>query len=76
MLLYFRLSISYDIISSKINDKPNDFDFDIFNCPLLDGNVLCAQMTAAIDAFSALSKSNDILIFKQIFFNFQQTARL
>ena len=33
------LSISYDIVSTKIYDKRGDFDFDIVNFPFLDGDV-------------------------------------
>ena len=35
-----RLSISNDIVSTKIDDKHDDFDFEIFNFPFLDGDVL------------------------------------
>ena len=33
------LSISNDIVSAKIYDKRDDFDFDIVNFPSLDGDV-------------------------------------
>ena len=33
------LSISNDIVSTKIYDKQDDFDFEIVNFPLLDGDV-------------------------------------
>ena len=33
------LSISYDFVNTKIYDKRDDFDFDIMNCPFLDGDV-------------------------------------
>ena len=33
------LSISNDIVSTKINDKRDDFDFEIVNFPFLDGDV-------------------------------------
>ena len=33
------LSISNGFVSSKIYDKRDDFDFDIFNLPFLDGDV-------------------------------------
>ena len=33
------LSISNDIVSTKIYDKPDDFDFEIVNFPYLDGDV-------------------------------------
>ena len=37
--LDLHLSISNDIVSTKIYDKRNDFDFDIVNFPSLDGDV-------------------------------------
>ena len=33
------LSISNNIVSTKIYDKRDDFDFEIVNCPFLDGDV-------------------------------------
>ena len=33
------LSISNDTVSTKIYDKRDDYDFDIFNFPFLDGDV-------------------------------------
>ena len=37
--LDLHLSISYGFCSSKIDDKRDDFDFDIVNFPFLDGDV-------------------------------------
>ena len=37
--LDLHLSISNDIVSTKIYDKPDDFDFEIVNFPFLDGYV-------------------------------------
>ena len=37
--LDLHLSISNGFVSSKIYDKRDDFDFDIVNFPLLDGDV-------------------------------------
>ena len=37
--LYLHLSISNDIVSTKIYDKRDDFDFEIVNFPFLDGDV-------------------------------------
>ena len=37
--LDLHLSISNDIVSTKIYDKCDDFDFDIVNFPFLDGDV-------------------------------------
>ena len=33
------LSISNDIVSAKVYDKRDDFDFEIVNFPFLDGDV-------------------------------------
>ena len=37
--LDLHLSISNDIVSTKIDDKRDDFDFEIVNFPFLDGDV-------------------------------------
>ena len=37
--LHLHLSISNDIVSTKIYDKHDDFDFEIVNFPFLDGDV-------------------------------------
>ena len=37
--LDFNLSNIYDIVSSKIYDKRDDFNFEIVNFPFLDGDV-------------------------------------
>ena len=37
--LDLHLSISNDIVSTKIYDKRDDFDFDFFNFPFLDGDI-------------------------------------
>ena len=37
--LDLHLSISNDVVSSKIYDKRDDFDFDMLNFPFLDGDV-------------------------------------
>ena len=39
MLLDLHLSISNDIVSTKIYDKRNDFDFEVVNFPFLDNDV-------------------------------------
>ena len=39
------LSITNDIVSSKIYDKPDDFNFEIVNFLFLDGNVPCSPST-------------------------------
>ena len=38
-LIDLYLSISHDIVSTKINDKRDDFDFEIVNFPFLDCDV-------------------------------------
>ena len=38
-VLDLHLSISNDIVSTKIYDKRDDFDFDIVNFSFLDGDV-------------------------------------
>ena len=38
-LLDLHLLISNDIVSTKIYDKIDDFDFEIVNFPFLDGDV-------------------------------------
>ena len=40
--LDLHLSISNDIVSTKIYDKRNDFNFEIVNFPFLDGDVPCS----------------------------------
>ena len=37
--LDLHLSISFDIVSTKIYDKRDEFDFEIVNLPFLDGDV-------------------------------------
>ena len=37
--LDLNLSITNDIVSSEIYDKRDDFNFEIVNCPFLDGDV-------------------------------------
>ena len=40
--LHLHLSISNDIVSTKIYDKRDDLDFEIVNFPFLDGDVPCS----------------------------------
>ena len=40
--LDLHLSISNDIVSTKLYDKRDDFDFEIVNFPFLDGDVPCS----------------------------------
>ena len=39
---YLDLSITNGIVSSKVYDKPDGFNFEIVNFPLLDGDVPCS----------------------------------
>ena len=69
--LDLHLSISNGFVSSKINDKCDDFDFDIVNFPFLDGDVLrstsyggyisqlirFARMSSHVADFNARNKS-------------------
>ena len=41
-ILDLHLSISNDIMSTKIYDKRDDFDFEIVKFPFLDGDVTCS----------------------------------
>ena len=43
--LDLHLSISNGFVSSKINDKRDDFDFDIVNFPFLKGEVSVLNLT-------------------------------
>ena len=38
-LLFLNLSLTNGIVSSKIYDKRDDFNFEKVNCPFLDGDV-------------------------------------
>ena len=51
-LLGLDLSITNGIVSSKIYDKRDDFDFEIVNFPLLDGDV---PRSPCYDAYTATS---------------------
>ena len=47
--LDLQLSISNDIVSTKIYDKRDDFDFEIVNFPFLDGDVPHSTSKNCID---------------------------
>ena len=53
--LDLNLSITNGIVSSKIYDKRDDFNFEIVNFPFLDGNVLCSPSYGIYIYFSAYS---------------------
>ena len=36
------MSISYDIVSTNVYDKRDDFDFEIVNFQFLDGDLTCS----------------------------------
>ena len=48
-VLDLHLSISNDIVSTKIYDKRDDFGFEIVNFPFLDGDVLCSTSYEGLD---------------------------
>ena len=50
--LDLHLSISNDIISTRIYDKRDDFDFEIVNFPFLDGDV--PRSTSYVNSFVLL----------------------
>ena len=64
------LSISYGFVKTKINDKRDDFDFDIVNFPFRDGDVprsasygvyisqliRLARMSSQVDDFNTRNK--------------------
>ena len=68
--LVLHLPISNCVVSSKIYDKCDDFDFDIVNFPFLDGDVPCrpsygvyisqlmrfARVCSYVDDFNSRSK--------------------
>ena len=57
--LDLNLCISNDIVSTKINDKRDDFDFDIVSFPFLDGDgVYISQLIRFARASSNLSDFN------------------
>ena len=73
------LSISNGFVSSKIYDKRDDFDFDIVNFPLLDGDVprhpsyrvyislliRLAQVCSHVDDFNTRNKCLTAKLLKQ-----------
>ena len=60
--LKLHLSISKDIVSTKINDKRDDFDFEIVNFPFLDGStsygVYISQLIRFDRAYSYVADLN------------------
>ena len=50
--LDLHLSISNDIVSTKVYDKRDDFDFEIVNFPFLDGDV--PRSTSYVNSFVLL----------------------
>ena len=75
------LSISNGFVSSKIDDKPDDFDFDIVNFPFLDGVVPCrpyygvyiselirfARVCSHVDDFNTRNKCLTAKLLKQVY---------
>ena len=59
--LDLHLSVANGLVSSKIYDKRDDFDFDIVNFPFLDGDVPCrasrfARVCNHVTDFNARNK--------------------
>ena len=68
--LDLNLSIHNDIVSTKIYDKRDDFNFDIVNCPFLDGDfprrpsygvyisqlIRCARASSYVTGFNNRNK--------------------
>ena len=50
--LDLHLSISNDIVSTKIYDKRDDFDFEIVNFPFIDGDVPALHPMESISLYS------------------------
>ena len=49
--LDLHLSIFNDIVSTKIYDKRNDFDFEMVNFPFLDGDVPRSSLYLSTHSF-------------------------
>ena len=54
-ILDLHLSISNDIVSTKIYDKRDDFDFEIVNFPFLDGDVPRSTRVHPMESLSLIS---------------------
>ena len=76
--LDLHLSISNDIVSTKIYDKRDDFDFEIVNFPFLDGDVprstsygvYISHLIRFARASSFLNKAISIINFAKHFQNY------
>ena len=60
--LNLRLSISNDIVSTKIYDKRDDFDFEIVNFPFLDGDFLALHPMEFISLNSFVLLENPAML--------------
>ena len=61
--LDLRLSITNDIVYTKIYDKRDDFDFEIVNFPLLDGDVpRSTSYGVYISQFVLINSKDDTMI--------------
>ena len=79
-VLDLHLSISNGLVSSKIYDKHDDFDFDIVNFPFLDGDVprrpsygvyssqliRFARVCSHVDDFNTRNKCLTVKLLKQV----------
>ena len=55
------LSISNDIVSTKIYDKRDDFDFEIVNFPFLDGDVLSTSYGVYISQLIRFARASSYI---------------
>ena len=60
--LDLHLSISNDIVSTKIYDKRDDFDFEIVNFPFLDGDFLALHPMEFISLNSFVLLENPAML--------------
>ena len=72
--LDLHLSISNDIVSTKIYDKWDDFDFEIVNFPFLDGEV--PRSTSYGVYISQLIRFIGIINFAKPFLNFMDDTMI
>ena len=77
--LDLHLSISDGFVKTKIFDKGDDFDFDIVNCPFLDGDIPCstscgvyisqlirfARVSSHVDDFNTRNKVLTAILLRQ-----------
>ena len=68
--LDLRLSISNDIVSTKIYDKRDDFDFEIVNYPFLDGDISrCTSYGVYISQLIRFARASSYITFSTLAIN-------